>query len=49
MNPLAVWDFSYEYLQEFPGYEPFCFENVLIFLPFTEAFYIFITLFVGML
>ena len=26
-----------EYLQKFLGYEPFRFENVLIFLPFTEV------------
>ena len=40
MKSLTVWHFSYEYLQEFLGYESFCFENVLIFLFFTEIFFI---------
>ena len=31
MKSLTAWHFSYEYLQEFLGYEPFCSQNVLIF------------------
>ena len=33
MKSLAMWHFSYEYLQEFLGYEPLCFENKLFGLP----------------
>ena len=33
MNSLIVCHISYEYLQEFPGYGPFCSENILIFSP----------------
>ena len=31
MKSLTAWHFSYEYLREFLGYEPFCLQNVLIF------------------
>ena len=33
MKSVTVCHFSYEYLQEFLGSEPFCFENLLIFCP----------------
>ena len=47
MKSLIVWHFSYEYLQEFPGYKPFCSENILIF-PLHGGF-LHITSFIGML
>ena len=47
MKPLTVWHFSYEYLQEFLGYEPFCSENVLFFT--LLGGFLLITLFIGML
>ena len=48
MNSLTVWHFSYENFQEFLGYEPFCFENVLFFLALRGGF-LHITSFIGML
>ena len=48
MKSLTVRHFSYEYLQEFLGYGSWCFEGVLIILPFKEVF-LHITSFIGML
>ena len=47
MKSLTVWHFSYEYLQDFLGYELFCLENVLIFFPSQR--FLNITSFIGML
>ena len=47
MKSLIVCHFSYEYLQKFLGYEPFCSEDVLIF-PFHGGF-LHMTSFIGML
>ena len=40
VKSVTVCHFSYEYLQdqEFPGYAPFCSENVLIFSPSRRFF-----------
>ena len=48
MKYLIVYYFSYEYLQEFLGYEPFCFENILIFFALHGDF-VHITSFIRML
>ena len=47
MKSVTVWHFSYEYLQDFLGYEPFCSENVSIF--FLHGGFLHINSFIGML
>ena len=43
-----MWHFSYEYLQEFLGHEPFCFENVFTSFALHRGF-VHITSFIEML
>ena len=38
MKSLIAWQFSQEYIWEFPVYEPFYFDNMYCFLPFMEVF-----------
>ena len=47
MKSLTVWHFSYEYLQDFLGYDLCCLENVLIFFPLQR--FLNTTSFIGML